>query len=70
MRDKPVAHIDDVLLILNHHWVLDTEAYPDGQQRLQVALLILLMVYTASRPGAILYLLKNIEENLCISVGA
>lgn len=53
MREKPVMNVDDVYLVLHHHWALDTTPYPDERQRLQLALLILLTSYTASRPGAL-----------------
>jgi hypothetical protein len=39
MREKPVMNVDDVFLILHHHWVMDTATFPDGRQRLQVPFL-------------------------------
>lgn len=33
-------NVDDVYLVLHHHWVLDTSVFPDERQRLQVALLM------------------------------
>jgi hypothetical protein len=47
--------IDDVYLVLHHLWVLDTSVFPDERQRLQLAFLILLSAYTATRPAALVY---------------
>lgn len=30
--DKPVMNVDDLYLVLHHHWVLDSTPYPDGRQ--------------------------------------
>lgn len=55
IRDKPVLNVDDVYLILHHHWVLDRSVFPDERQRLQLALLLLLSAGTATRPSALVY---------------
>jgi len=52
-REKPVMNVDDVYLVLHHHWVLDDSVFPDERQRLQLALLLLLSAYTATRPAAL-----------------
>jgi hypothetical protein len=44
--------IDDLLQLL-HHWVLSTDYYSVERQRVQHALLILLMAYTSARKGAL-----------------
>jgi len=54
-------NIDDVFLVLHHHWALDTSTFPDERQRLQLAFLILLCAYTATRPGAPVYVKRNAE---------
>ena len=36
--------------MLHYHWVLDTWVYPDEEQRLLLALLLLFAAYTGSRP--------------------
>lgn len=56
-------NVDDLFLVLHHHWVLDTSVFPDERQRLQLALLLLLQAYTATRPGALVYKQTN-RENL------
>jgi hypothetical protein len=48
-------NVDDIYLVQHHHWCLDTSIFPDERQRLQLALLILLSAYTATRPGALVY---------------
>jgi hypothetical protein len=37
-REKPVMNVDDIYLILHDHWVVDTAIFPDGRQRVQIAL--------------------------------
>ncbi|KAF2471333.1 uncharacterized protein BDR25DRAFT_223650 [Lindgomyces ingoldianus] len=58
-REKPVMNVDDVYLVLHHHWVLDDSVFPDERQRLQLALLLLLSAYTATRPAALVYAMIN-----------
>jgi len=48
-------NVDDIYLVIHHHWVQDTSVFPDERQRLQLALLILLHAYTATRPAALVY---------------
>lgn len=47
--------VDDVYLVQHHHWVHDTSVFPDERQRIQLALLILLQAYTATRPRVLAY---------------
>lgn len=47
--------VDDVYLVLHHHWVHDTSVFPDERQRIQLALLIQLQAYTATRPRVLAY---------------
>ena len=54
-------NVDDVFLVLHHHWALDTSTFPDERQRLQLAFLVLLCAYTATRPGALVYVKRNVE---------
>jgi hypothetical protein len=55
-------NIDDVYLVLHHHWVMDTSVFPDERQRLQLALLILLTAYTATRPAALVFKPTNKQK--------
>jgi hypothetical protein len=59
VREKPVMDVDDVFLVLYYHWVLDTSVFPDKRQHLQLAFLLLLSVYTATRPAALVYKAAN-----------
>lgn len=62
-------NVDDVFLILHHHWVMDTATFPDGRQRLQVPFLILTSAYTAIRPGALVYVPKNEKKDKSYCIG-
>jgi Protein of unknown function (DUF3435) len=59
MAEKPVMNVDDIYLILYHHWVMDTATFPDGRQRLQIDFLELLIAGTATRPAALVYVRRN-----------
>ncbi len=61
MREKMVINVDDVYIALHHHWILDVSIFPDGRQRLQLTFLVLVCAYTASRPGALVYVERNIK---------
>lgn len=47
--------VDDVYLVLHHHWVHDTSVFPDERQRIQLALMILIQANTATRPRVLAY---------------
>jgi hypothetical protein len=59
---KPVMNLDDVYLVLHHNWVLDKSVFPHERQRLQLALLILFSAYTATRPGALVYAVRDLMK--------
>ncbi len=50
-RERPVMNVDDVYLVLHHHYVLDTSIFTDERQRLQLALLLLLQAGSVIRLG-------------------
>lgn len=54
-NEKPVLNVDDVYLILHHHWVHDRSRFPDERQRVQLALMIQIPCYTATRPRVLAY---------------
>ena len=68
-KEKPVMNVDDVFLVLHHHWVMDTATFPNGRQRLQVAFLVLMIAYTASRPGALVYVARNEKKSRGYAIG-
>ena len=52
-------NVNSVYLVLHHHWILDTSIFLDERQLLQLALLLLLSAYTATRPAALVYTAIN-----------
>ncbi|KAI2791759.1 hypothetical protein POX_c04637 [Penicillium oxalicum] len=62
--EKPVMNVDDLYIVLHHHWTKDTTPYPDGRQIIQLAFLLLVSAYTGSRPGALVYVEKNERTNV------
>ncbi|XP_044715279.1 FluG domain-containing protein [Hirsutella rhossiliensis] len=61
VNEKPVMGVDDVYLVQHHHWVHDTSVFPDERQRIQLAFLVLLQAYTATRPRVLAY--KRLDKN-------
>ncbi|KAM7190504.1 putative FluG domain containing protein [Rhypophila sp. PSN 637] len=59
-NEKPVLNVDDIYLILHHYWVHDRSKFPDEHQRIQLALMIQIQSYTATRPRVLAY---NPEED-------
>ncbi|CEJ83106.1 Putative FluG domain-containing protein [[Torrubiella] hemipterigena] len=55
VNEKPVMDVDDVYLVQHHNWVHDTSIFTDERQRIQLACLIILQAYTATRPRAFSY---------------
>jgi Protein of unknown function (DUF3435) len=51
VKSKPVMGPDDLLLLLTHHWARDTSTFPIKDQRLTVAAIMLLGVYSGCRLG-------------------
>lgn len=51
VKEKPVLGIDDLLLLLNHHWARDTSTFPTERYRVQFALILLLLFATGCRPA-------------------
>lgn len=56
-----MANVDDVFVILHHLWVSVLMFFPDLRMLVQLALVLLLGAYTATRPGAIVYVKRNNE---------
>ncbi|KAJ6258013.1 hypothetical protein Dda_6925 [Drechslerella dactyloides] len=53
-RGKPLARASDLFALLHYHWCLDTSVFRHERYRVQLALLMMLMAFTASRPGALI----------------
>ncbi|KAK3312893.1 hypothetical protein B0H66DRAFT_569132 [Apodospora peruviana] len=58
-KDKPVLNVDDIYLILHHHWIHDQSIFADERQRVQLAPMILTQCYTATRPRVLAYVPIN-----------
>jgi len=63
----PVMSVNDLFQILHNHWAFDAGTFPHERQRVQLSLLLLMMAYTSSRPGAIVEsgCAKGSNEALC-----
>jgi hypothetical protein len=46
-----VLGADDLILLLTHHWARDTSIFPTEDQRLALATIMLLLIYTGCRPA-------------------
>jgi hypothetical protein len=55
IKEKSMLNVDDIFLILHHHWTLDVLIFSDKRQRLQLAFLILISLYIEIRPKALIY---------------
>jgi hypothetical protein len=53
MRKKSVMGTQDLDDILHYLWVNDRHKYIDEFDRVKIALYLLLIAYTAARPGAV-----------------
>ncbi|KAF7912284.1 uncharacterized protein EAF01_001305 [Botrytis porri] len=51
VKSKPVIGVDDLLLLLNHHWARDTSVFPTERHRIQFALILLILFGTGCRPA-------------------
>ena len=59
MKAKLVLGADDVLLLLTHLWARDTSTFPTEDQRLTLASMMLLSIYTGCRLGELADALKQ-----------
>jgi hypothetical protein len=53
-------NVDDAYTTF-HPWILDVSIFPDGRQRLQLAFLVIVSSHTAPRPGALVYVGRDIK---------
>lgn len=56
--------MDDLLLLLNHHWARDTSTFSTERHRVQFALILLLLFGTGCRPAELVDGKKKRKENL------
>jgi hypothetical protein len=55
--------------MLLYLWKADASIFPDERQRLQLAFLILLCAYTATRPGPLVYVERNVKVLIRCALG-
>ena len=48
--DQAILEADDFILVLEYHWVSDTNVFPNVRQRVQLSAIPLLAAFTGSRP--------------------
>jgi len=63
VKSKPVLGMDDLLLLLNHHWARDTATFPIEQHQVQFALILLLLFSTGCRPAELVDAKKKRKDN-------
>jgi hypothetical protein len=56
--------VDDLLLLLNHHWARDTSTFPTERHRVQFALILLLLFGTGCRPAELVDAKKKRKEDI------
>lgn len=69
-RRKDIASILDLEILLHQLWALDDTLFKHERIRIQMALLIMLVAYTTTRPGAVVESSCHRESNeaLCYKV--
>ncbi|ETS84054.1 hypothetical protein PFICI_05930 [Pestalotiopsis fici W106-1] len=55
-KAKAGLYVEDLDILLSHHWLSDTEVFPHERLRLQLAILLTIAGATSSRPTALLSL--------------
>jgi hypothetical protein len=56
--------VDDLLLLLNHHWARDTSTFPTERHRVQFALILLLLFGTGCRPAKLVNTKKKRKDDI------
>ncbi|OJD23960.1 hypothetical protein ACJ73_04688 [Blastomyces percursus] len=64
---KPVVSVEDLVAILHYHWCLDTASVTHERYTVQNPLIMLMIAYTSSRPGALIEsgCLRGSNDALC-----
>lgn len=61
--------IDDLLLLLNHHWARDTSTFPTERYRVQYPLLLLLLSGTGCRPAELVDARRRRKDDISADNG-
>lgn len=59
--------VEDLLVALHQLWAFNGSAFPIERQRVQVSLLLLMIAYTSSRPGALVEASSASGSNECLT---
>ncbi|KAI9746725.1 MAG: hypothetical protein M1818_000440 [Claussenomyces sp. TS43310] len=63
VREKLVINVDNLRLFLHSLWITYIFIFLDFIQQLQTSLVLLFSAFTATRPGALVYVSKNVKED-------
>lgn len=55
-KNKPGLYVQDLGILLNYHWIRDTEIFSHERLRLQLAAMLILSGPTSSRPAALTHI--------------
>ena len=66
-RPKKVAEVQDAEVMVNYLWLEDDHFFRDERTRIQLALYILMLVFTAMRPGAAIVSDSYRNSNECMT---
>jgi hypothetical protein len=60
-KEKPAMNVDDLYLVQHHNFGPDTSVFADERQRIQLGFVNLISSYTGTRPGAVVYVNRNVN---------
>jgi len=61
-------NVDDLLLLLHHHWALSTDYYTIERERVQLALIILFMACTTARPSTLVKAVATMAQTIASNI--
>ena len=66
LKEKPVVDVDDLYIILRHHYAISDDYYAHERERIQHSLLILFMTCTTARPATLIEGCGYHNSNECL----
>ena len=66
MKEKPVIDIEDLLILLYHHYMLSTDYYAHERERIQQSLIILFITSTSTQPATLVEGGSCYNTNKCL----
>lgn len=66
-KPKPIGNINDLLIIFQYYWVLDTNIFAYKWQRIELVLILLMAAFIVICPGALFerIYVKNSNKVFC-----